>query len=109
MPLSRYFRFRLRTLLVATALVAAGCWLVPQWRLVQARKAAILQLGHCAHVSPEERHKLPFIRRLLGDQYVTGIHGKCVFKGQQRMLWIDGDYADWANLDLFPEALVIFR
>ena len=77
MPASprRWFAFRLRTLFVVVAVVIApACWLAQQWRIVQARKAAIAVRAAVPIVDPSNPGQVQFIRRMMGDSYVSYLY-----------------------------------
>jgi hypothetical protein len=75
-PMSR-FQFSLRTLLVATTIIAGPCtWVAYNANLVRQRKAIRSRIGipgYCfldGSLGPGPGHPLPWLRRALGDEPV---------------------------------------
>ncbi len=90
-PNRRWFRFRLRTVFVVVAALAAGlCWVARQRNIVEERRRAIQEIGPIEFTNPpditfvlfgcvednwmaEVRGDIPWIWRLLGAQAVFKI------------------------------------
>jgi hypothetical protein len=96
----RRFQFRLRTLMIAVAVVAIPCAYVGwQMKIVRTRRAELNRTVDARLVGiadDDEERVIPWVRRVLGDQRVASI----------RML-VGTDVAELDRLRaLFPEAKV---
>ena len=104
-PRCRWFQFRLRTMLIAVALLAVPCaYVAHEARFVAARKEWLTQHSQLArngetiplptYLSP--RTELPIVRRLLGDESCDRVP-------------IDSADEEQRAEELFPEAVMIVK
>ncbi|HKD37125.1 MAG TPA: hypothetical protein VKB78_10000 [Pirellulales bacterium] len=98
----RRFQFRLRTLLIIVTLLTVPCWWVAkQKRLIEDRKEMLTKIEkvysgewYIEQLPPGEPSAISGLRRLLGDQAVSGV-----------MLPVDADPNIYPLIHtLFPEA-----